>query len=186
MGWLELEWAQLELFTSAGLVWNWSQRRVKSDIVYKENGQGKIHNVVCIVQLIWSQFDNNNWHSLWFYYFSVRSGCNRPPPVANGFYTSRGIVNQVYPTGTTVKYHCDSEYQLIGASVFTCIRRDWMPKDLPTCKPIVKADQNGESDLHFFFFCICSSHADEVYCLLLMPKLRCKPSSENNLSKFSE
>lgn len=94
---------------------------------------------ICVVFSLLLQFSEN--------LFTVRTGCNRPSPVANGFYTSRGVVNQVYPTGTTVKYHCDANHQMTGASVFTCDGQDWSPKELPTCKPVVNAEQQiGESN----------------------------------------
>ena len=75
---------------------------------------------------------------------TVRAGCGRPATIAHGYYTSRGMVNHVYPTGSSLKYHCDSGYQLNGPAVFTCSwDKEWTPKVSPSCTPIQQTNSKS-------------------------------------------
>ncbi|XP_058524945.1 complement factor H-related protein 1 isoform X4 [Ochotona princeps] len=59
--------------------------------------------------------------------------CGPPPPIENGDITS--FSSQVYPSGSSVEYQCQTMYKLEGEKKITCINGNWgkPPKCLRAC-----------------------------------------------------
>lgn len=104
---------------------------MKSDIACRVNGQEKTPSVVCMQSIPFHLRTILNKTLT-----AVRASCPRPPTVQGGFFISRGVVNHVYVSGSTVKYYCDTGHQPKGPSVLTCSGKEWLPRDLPACLPL--------------------------------------------------
>ncbi|KAH0618911.1 hypothetical protein JD844_018446 [Phrynosoma platyrhinos] len=63
-------------------------------------------------------------------------GCLTPPEIANGKYHNDSGILKDFPYGSSVTYHCDPGYFLIGAGTIYCLSSGLWDHHVPQCKVI--------------------------------------------------
>ncbi|XP_042320223.1 complement receptor type 2 [Sceloporus undulatus] len=66
-------------------------------------------------------------------------GCLTPPEIANGKYHNGSGILKDFPYGSSVTYHCDPGYFLIGAGTIYCLSSGLWDHSVPQCKVIQSA-----------------------------------------------